>query len=127
MVNIRTSFWSKISNLFTTTAIIVLISCTSGNAVHDLTELRDDIRQNHSQYSYEDWEDVSEHFFELCERLNEMEFTKEEWCKINHMKGEIVGWFSTDATQAIADLGTQVNEEISAFSDGFEQSFESPK
>lgn len=106
---------------------IMLISCdnkSKENAVFDLLVLRTELENNDSNYSEKDWENAFDKYDEICQRLDEMQFTYEEQMEIDKVKGEIAGTVTSYAVQDFSDELQVLSDEFFSFAEGFMDSFQ---
>ena len=113
-------------------AIVVLsflfIMCDSRqeNAVYDLMAFRTEIKEHCSEYTESEWENAFNRYMEICQRLDEIPFTREERLEIEKIKGEIAGYATTVIAQEVSDEIINIVEEINSFSEGFSETFQTP-
>ena len=106
----------------------ILCCCQSEqNPVYELLEFRTEVKNHCADYSEADWENAMNRYSEICERLDKMEFTKEERLEIDKVKGEIAGYAATVAAQQVSDEIQNIASEIESFANGFSKTFQSPK
>ena len=112
--------------------LYTLVACDSKeNAVHDLLNLREEVKEHCVEYTEKEWEDTYDRFRDVCERLEGMEFTEEERMEIYKIEGEIAGYAATVFAQGIADeiqiISGEINDfskKMNSFSKGFKERFE---
>lgn len=97
------------------------------DAVRDLLVLRTDIKNNSHSYTVDDWQNALDRYSEICERLSEIPFNREERLDIDKVKGEIAGYAATSVSQQVVDMAESISEEVGTFANGFENTFTEPK
>ena len=107
---------------------MTLVACESKRKVmHDLQELRTEIKEHSAEYTEAEWKDAYNRYMELCQKCDEIELTREEQREINKVKGEIAGYAATTFTQKIIDEFCNLDEKIESFTKGFTETFQGPK
>ena len=108
--------------------VLIFLSCESRkNAIYDLHVFRMELREHCADYSESDWNIAIEKYKDICERVDQMQLTREELLEIDKVKGEIAGYAATVAAQNVSDCIKGITEEITFFIEGFTNTFELPK
>ncbi len=72
---------------------LLLTACSDRNdAIDDLQELVEDIRQNGSEYTAEQWADAEGIFEEVNDELDQYKYTQSEKKRISELKGQYFGY-----------------------------------
>lgn len=107
---------------------MTLVACDSKRRImHDLQELRTEIKEHSAEYTEAEWRDAYNKYIELCQKCDEIKLTREEQREINKIKGEIAGYAATTFTQKIIDEFSNLDEKIESFAKGFTETFQGPK
>lgn len=107
---------------------IVFGACeTKNNPVYELLLFREEIKNNSAEYSQADWEMAIAQYAEISQRLDEMQFTAEEYLEIDKIKGEIAGYATSAAAQKVSDRILNIQSELESFANGFCNTFQLPK
>ena len=107
---------------------ILLSGCESKqDIVRELFEFRTELKEHCAEYSQTDWENAIEKYTNLCQKLDEMQFTDEERVEIDKVKGEIAGYAATAAIQEVSDKVQTIAKEIESFAEGFNNTFKTPE
>lgn len=108
--------------IIVTLLCVIMGSCSTApkdNAVYDLLVLRTEISNNGYNYTQADWENAFEEYYEICQRLDEMQFTHEERLEIDKVKGEIAGVVASFAVRDISEEVQYMVDEFFSYSEGF--------
>ena len=107
---------------------MTLVACDSKRRVmHDLQELRTEIKEHSAEYTEAEWRDAYNRYIELCQKCDKIKLTREELREINKIKGEIAGYAATTFTQKVVDEFSNLGEKIESFTKGFTETFQEPK
>lgn len=118
---------SSLSTMIVCSCALFCSCDTKQNYVFELLEFRTEIKEHCAEYSLDEWEDAIERYTSICQKLDEMQFTKEERLEIDKIKGEIAGYAATIASQEITDEVKTITDEIESFVEGFGNTFQLPK
>lgn len=88
---------------------------------------RNEIKVHSTEYNDQDWQNAIDKYADICERLDEMNLTKDEKLEIDKLKGEVAGYAATSASQQMFDAVESISKEVAAFADGFENTYTQPK
>lgn len=104
---------------------LTFASCKSeSNPVYDLLKFRTEIRDHCAEYSEADWENALEEYEDICQRINEMNLSKEETLEVDKIKGEIAGYAAKVTVQQVNTEIQNIVDEIGSFADGFSKTFD---
>ena len=118
----------KYNSILAILLYIILCSCESKqSAVYDLLVFRTEVKENCKNYTQSDWEDAIDKYEEICQRLDEMQLSKEERLEVNKIKGEIAGYAATVVVQDVSDECQKIIEEAKSFNEGFSKTFQLPQ
>lgn len=108
--------------------MLIFFSCKSEkNSIYDLHVFRMELKNNCAYYSERDWENAINKYTEICERIDQMQLTRDERLEIDKVKGEIAGYAATVAAQDVSDCIRDITDEITSFVEGFTNTFELPE
>ncbi|MCR5312369.1 MAG: hypothetical protein K6E54_01735 [Bacteroidaceae bacterium] len=115
----------KVKVLFTIlVAGLCLASCsTKSSAVSDLRSLSNDIQENGSTYTVEEWKAVKNKFEKVSEKINKYEYTAEEYEEIGELKGKCVAYFAKGVVNNVTNKITNVANQIKGVVNGVKDAF----
>lgn len=124
---LRIRFCYSLKYAIITLTCVLISGCESKqNAVCELLELRTEVKEHGHEYSQTDWENTIDQYVDICQRLDEMQFTDKERMEIDKVKGEIAGYAATVAFQDVSDKVQTIAGEIESFTEGFSSTFKTP-
>lgn len=100
---------------------------TKTNPVYELLLFREEVKNNSAEYSQADWEIAIAKYAEISQRLDQMQFTEEEYLEIDKIKGEIVGYATSTVAQKVSDRILNIQSEVESFANGFCKAFQLPQ
>lgn len=108
MCNMKSYFW-----IFIICTLFCLSCGSRQEAIEDLRVLVEDIRTNGNEYTAEQWADAEGIFEEVCDELEQYEYTQDEKTEISRLKGEymlaIGRWKVQDKMDVVRDVIEQVS------------------
>lgn len=103
--------------------ICALFCLSCGNrqeAIENLRTLVEDIRSNGNEYTAEQWADAEGIFEEVCDELEQYEYTQDEKTEISRLKGEytlaVAQWKVQDKIDVVRDVIEQVSGAVKGLS-----------
>lgn len=87
-------------------AVLLLLSCSGKKTpVEDLRVLCEDLQQNSSKYTEDEWTMAVNYFDEISHDIDSYhtEYTPEEWEEIGRLKGECVAYLTRNAVDHMSN------------------------
>lgn len=95
-------------------------SCsTHRTAINDLEALVNKVEKNGAKYTLEDWENVISRCAKIEKRLQEHEYTTEEYREIGTLKGRLAGVVTKDILTNSAKKVISIKEQLDGGTEGF--------
>ena len=83
---------------------IALTSCDKRqSAINDLENLSEELKENSSDYSSQDWEEANEQYQLLVEQIDQYEYTDEELKEIGKIKARCLKQMTKGAMKQLQD------------------------
>lgn len=95
-------------------------SCsTHRTAINDLEALVNKVEKNGAKYTIEDWENVISRCAKIEKRLQEHEYTTEEYKEIGTLKGRLAGFVTKEALTKSVKTFIDFKEQLGGGAEGF--------
>ena len=93
---------NKIVFFFLFISCVLLCSCDKRQtAINDLENFSEELKENCSEYSYQDWEEASAQYEQLVEQIDQYEYTDEELKEIGKLKARCLKQMSMGAMKQL--------------------------
>ena len=105
------------------TLICITLCCceTRHNAVYELIEFREEIKNHGNEYSQADWENAMDEYAVISQELDMMKLTDEELKEVAKIKGEIAGITANSIAKQIIQESEKLANEFAGFLEGVEE------
>jgi len=92
----------KISVLIFMLSCLILSSCNKKqNAIDDLENFSEELKENSAEYTSQDWEEANAEYEQLVEQVDQYEYTDEELKEIGRLKARCLKQMSAGAMQQL--------------------------
>lgn len=100
--------------------VLALQSCSLGKnePIEQLSDLTEDIREHHEEYSAADWKEAYARYEQIVADMENYQYTNEEAEKIGQLEGECAGYFVKSAINSFDGI----KSEIKGFVEGLDKS-----
>lgn len=107
--------------------VILSLVCSCNHEESVLSEYRElakELKTHSSEYSVEDWEEISERFAKIEKRAEKCEFSPKEKKSLNKLRGQCAGYLIKGATKQAAGQMEEAIEQFGDIMEGFGEVFD---
>lgn len=104
-------------------AFLVTTSCSTSRtaAIDDLRELRNDIRDNGTDYTLHDWNKAANKYGKIQNKLARHSYSNYEQQEIGELKGECMSYFARSVATNVAGKMSKVGSHLRGILEGLKK------